>query len=104
MILHLINKSISNSPALDECLSLLQAANKKSAILLLEDAVNAAISNQLNAELHAKINALDIPCYVLTEDLQARGLLDKIAKGFTQVDYAGFVQLSLEYKKVQSWA
>lgn len=104
MILHLINKSNSNSSALDDCLSVLQAAQSKTALLLIEDAVSDGTANPLNTDIHAKIKCLDIPCYVLKEDLLARGLVDKVAKPFMLIDYAGFVQLTLEYDKVQSWS
>ena len=40
--------------------------------------------------------------FLLAEDVQALGLSDQL-KQFTQIDYAQFVTLTLEYDKVISW-
>jgi tRNA 2-thiouridine synthesizing protein B len=105
MTLHLINKSPAKSSALNECLSVLEASNNSSsAILLIEDAVYSALKHPANMALHKKIKKLASPCYLLKEDLLMRGLHAELVEGFTIVDYAGFVQLSLDFKKVQSWS
>lgn len=105
MTLHLINKSPARSSALNDCLSVLERANNSSsAILLIEDAVYSALNRPSYAHLHGKIKKLEIPCYLLKEDLLVRGLHVGLMEKFSIIDYAGFVQLSIDYKKVQSWS
>lgn len=100
MTLHLVNKTPAHSSALIECLQVLAETQEDSALLLIEDAVYAVLEN--NAVI-TKLKSLSFPCYVLQEDLQARGLLDKVPAEFKVVDYSGLVRLSLDYAKVQSW-
>jgi len=97
MTLHLVNKDPLASNALSDCLAVLAVTEEDAALLLIEDAVNLVL--QGNEALHG----LKHSCYVLQEDLQARGLLDRAGNGFIVVDYSGFVKLSLDYAKVQSW-
>ncbi len=104
MILHLINKSPDQSSALKECVNLLQGAGRSHALLLIEDAVYAALVNDTNKDFLELIGKYDLPCYVLKEDLFARGISDKVSSSFTLVDYSGFLQLSIDYAKVQSWS
>ncbi len=105
MTLHLINKSPARSSALNDCLSVLEFDNNSaSAILLIEDAVYAALNRSSYAYLQEKIKSLAIPCYVLKEDMLLRGLHAGLIESFSIVDYAGFVQLSIDYNKVQSWS
>ncbi|MBN4054043.1 sulfurtransferase complex subunit TusB [Haliea sp. AH-315-K21] len=104
MTLHLINKSLTQSSALEECIAVLQAKKATSALLLIEDAVYSVRECSENHSLHEKIKALGLPCYILKENLQVRGLKLELADCFSLVDYAGFVQLSLDYDKVQSWS
>jgi tRNA 2-thiouridine synthesizing protein B len=40
---------------------------------------------------------------VLTPDLEARGLADRVIDGVTGVDYGGFVDLVAEHTNCQSW-
>ena len=95
MILHTVNQSHSSILA-----SCLRVATDNSSVLLIEDGVyEACISTQSNWN---KANPT-IKRYVLREDLDARGLLDKVSSHFTIVDYAGFVKLSTEHHSIQSW-
>ncbi|MDG2091574.1 MAG: sulfurtransferase complex subunit TusB [Gammaproteobacteria bacterium] len=104
MILHLINKSPAKSSALEDCIAVLQAKKSTSAMMLIEDAVYLTVSQAGNEALHEKIRTLALPCYILKEDLTIRGLSLDLADCFSLVDYAGFVQLSLDYDKVQNWS
>jgi tRNA 2-thiouridine synthesizing protein B len=104
MSLHVINKSSGQSSALQQCLALLQEKNTGSAILLIEDAVYSVVDCQDNAKLHEQIKSMGLHCYCLQEDIEMRGLHSKVADCFELTDYAGFVQLSLDYDKVQSWS
>lgn len=99
-ILHIVNKSPYDRNSLDTCLRL---ANKGSAILLIEDGIYAArkdggVSEKMTRALsrHA--------VYALQPDLEARGIdSEHLIDGISLVDYDGFVKLTTEYSKLQSW-
>lgn len=96
-MLHIINKSPYDRPALD---SLLKTG--EGAILLIEDGVYAAAKG---GAVEAKIKTAQskFKVYALTPDIEARGIADRVIDGITQVDYAGFVDLVAENKTCQSW-
>ncbi|WP_394132973.1 sulfurtransferase complex subunit TusB [Shewanella maritima] len=86
----------------DNALSLyLQYSRPSDTILLAGDAVNAIMSSQWRAKLAGK------NVRVLTSDLQARGLNDKLAAitdlSIQVIDYNEFVQLTLTHDKVITW-
>ena len=99
-LLHTVNKSPFERNALQSCLRLAEDGH---AVLLIEDAVVAA----LNGTEHSK--ALEdsterLSVYVLGPDLDARGLpRDRIIDGVEIVDYNRFVALACEHDSVQSW-
>ena len=99
-MLHIVNKSPSERPALASCLRLAMAG---SSVLLIEDGVYAALlSSSYNEQLKAR--GAELKLYVLGPDLQARGLLqDELIHGFKIIDYAGFVDLVTEHPTNQSW-
>ena len=97
-MLHTVNKSPFESNTFDACLGL---AKSGSTILLIEDGVYAATSNNSAADKIAKADGISF-C-VLGPDLQARGLENKLADGIKVVDYEGFVNLVAEHDTVQSW-
>lgn len=100
MLLHTVNKSPYERNALDQCLAHAVAG---SAVLLIEDAVYAAISGSTAAAKLAEAGK-DLSLYVLGPDLKARGMdAAKIIDGMTVVDYAGFVDLAAKYDAVQAW-
>jgi tRNA 2-thiouridine synthesizing protein B len=96
-MLHIINKSPYDRPALNSALQ-----TGEGAILMIEDGVYAAAKG--GAE-EAKIKAAmgKFKFYALTADLEARGIADRVIDGITAVDYAGFVDLVAEHKTNQSW-
>lgn len=96
-MLHIINKSPYDRPALDSVL-----ATGEGAILLIEDGVYAAVKG--GAE-EGKIKGAmgKFKFYALTVDLEARGIADRVMDGVTAVDYAGFVDLVADNKTCQSW-
>lgn len=95
MILHTVNKSVFNCNTLNECL-LTTARND--GVILLEDGVYGALKTAHPTEIH------EVSWYVLKEDLLARGLSEELCReGITIVDYAGFVELTEQYKSVCSW-
>ena len=99
-VLHIVNKSPYDRNSLDTCLRL---ARPDAPILLIEDAVyavqkNAAASDQVLQALGQH------QIYALQPDIQARGLNpDNMIDGVSLVDYDGFVKLTTEHDKLQSW-
>lgn len=99
-VLHIVNKSPFDRNTLDTCLRLARA---DSAILLIEDGVYAAGKNTAVSEKMQQSLASH-QVYALTPDLQARGISpDSTIDGISLVDYDGFVKLTTEYDKLQSW-
>lgn len=96
-MLHIINKSPYDRPALDSAL-----ATGEGAILLIEDGVYAAAKS--GAEERKIKDAMGkFKFYALDVDLEARGIADRVMDGITVVDYAGFVDLVADNKTCQSW-
>lgn len=96
-MLHIINKSPYDRPALDSAL-----ATGEGAILLIEDGVYAAAKG--GAEEGKIKDAMGkFKFYALDVDLEARGIADRVMDGVTVVDYAGFVDLVADNKTCQSW-
>ncbi|ETK20575.1 protein TusB [Pseudomonas sp. FH4] len=93
--LHVLSHSPFTDSRLGSCLRLCGAQD---AVLLCGDATYALQAGSAPFQaLQAK--ALDV--FVLAEDAQARGLsLPDWAKS---VDYPGFVQLSIDHDKVNTW-
>lgn len=96
-MLHIVNKSPTERNALASALA---HALPGHALLLIEDAVYAGTTAG-KAALAGAPAGVDI--YVLTPDLQARGLGASVAEGIKQVDYKGFVELVVAQPRVQSW-
>ena len=99
-VLHIVNKSPYDRNSLDACLRL---ARTDSSILLIEDGIYAAQKNAAAAEkLQQALGKHRI--YALEPDLKARGIdSDKVLDGVSLVDYDGFVELTIEHDKLQSW-
>lgn len=100
MLLHTVNKSPFERNALESCLG---HAVKGSGLLLIEDAVYAAVKGNAAARRLAE-QGKGLSLYVLGPDLKARGLDPAdLVDGMTVVDYEGFVDLAVEYDAVQAW-
>ena len=99
-MLHTVNKSPFEKNSIHTCLRL---AQKGSDILLIEDAVYAALQGtEIESVIQQAVSAHSL--YVLEPDLMARGLQrDDLIEGIQTVGYDGFVELSVENDKVQSW-
>lgn len=69
--------------------------NRADGVLLIEDAVTLATNKTMQA--------ITSNCYVLLEDLIARGLKEKSSNQWSLVDYSEFVELTLLYDKSVSW-
>ena len=98
-MLHIVNKSPFDRPALESCLRLAQPG---SAVLLIEDAVYAATRGTAWAERVGSA-ATGLQFYALVPDIEARGLQARIIDGIELIDYAGFVDLVAAHRAVQSW-
>jgi tRNA 2-thiouridine synthesizing protein B len=98
--LHTVNKSPFSHNTLSSCL---RVCGQQDGILLLEDGVFGAIRQApCSEELQILINK-GVKVYALENDLKARGLREKLQDQITVTDYNGFVQLSLNFRSVQSW-
>ncbi len=98
-MLHIVNKSHTQTNALQSCLRLAQPGH---ALLLTEDAVYAAtVAGAESAGLAEALALLKV--YALLPDLEARGMADKLHADVTTVDYAGFVDLVTTHPNNQSW-
>ena len=100
-ILHLVYRSPGETLALAHCLD---RAGKGDAVLLLESGVYGALKA---AKLASRLTEAmpTISFYALAPDLAARGIAaDEILGGVGLVDYAGFVELSVMYNPIVSWA
>lgn len=98
--LHTLNKSPTGAPLLQRCLRLAQPG---SAIVLIEDAVYAAVEGTVSADL-LRDASTRFAIYALSPDLMARGLAGKtLIDGIMAIDDAGFVELVVEHERVISW-
>ncbi|KTC43282.1 sulfur relay protein DsrH [Pseudomonas fluorescens ABAC62] len=88
--LHVLSHSPFADSRLDSCLRICGASD---AILLCGDGAYG---------LHVpNLRAQGVKVYVLAEDMQARNL--PLPDWADSVDYPGFVQLSIDYDKVNTW-
>lgn len=99
-MLHMVNKSPFEKNAFESCLRFAQAG---SAILLYEDGIYAALKGTRFESTMTKA-LKNHTVYVLTEDLEARGMpTDKMIDGVKATNYAGFVDLVTDNNAVQAW-
>jgi tRNA 2-thiouridine synthesizing protein B len=96
--LHLASRSPADSRSLEQCLV---RAGKGDAVLLMEDAVYAAVKGTPSG---AMLRAAGVAIHVLIPDLEARGLqVSALAPDVRPVDYRGFVELTVVYNPIVSW-
>ncbi|MFA5627690.1 MAG: sulfurtransferase complex subunit TusB [Thiohalomonadaceae bacterium] len=98
-MLHTVNKSPFEKDTFESCL---EHAAKGSAVLLIEDGVYAVLKGS-TAAAKAQQFMGDITFYALEPDVNARGIQGKVIDGVNLVDYAGFVDLTVKFDRVQSW-
>ena len=99
-MLHIVNKSPFEKNSFQSCLN---HANAGDSILMIEDAAVGAIKgSSFSAELTSALSEKKV--YVLGGDLAARGInQDRMIDGIEVVDYAGFVDLTVNNETTQSW-
>lgn len=98
--LHTVNKSPFSHTTLASCLDLCQPGD---ALLLIEDGVYAVLASSPQAEPLRQARDSGVRLYALEPDLSARGLTDQHLDVIETIDYAGFVRLSIEQQRTQSW-
>ena len=99
-MLHIVNKSPFERNSLEACIRL---ATKGSALILIEDGVYGATKGTSVADMVSNAKG-NLSIYVLGEDLKARGIDEgRLIDGINVVDYTGFVGLTVDKDKVQSW-
>ena len=99
-MLHIVNKSPFERVAFKSCLDHAVAGDS---ILMIEDAAVGATDGTIFSD-DLKTAMADKSVYVLGGDLAARGVNEnRIIDGIKIVDYAGFVELTVENDKTQSW-
>ncbi|MGH8416299.1 MAG: sulfurtransferase complex subunit TusB [Pseudomonas sp.] len=95
--LHVLSHSPFADSRLSSCLRLL---GHEDAILLCGDATYAVTaSTAARQALDAKADSLKL--FILEEDAKARNLV--LPDWVSRVDYPGFVELSVQYDKVNTW-
>lgn len=98
-MLHIVNKSPFQTSTLDTCLRLAQPGH---ALLLIEDAVYAATAGSAT-EARVRLACASLKVYALQPDLDARGVTTRLIDGITLVDYAGFVDLTVDHATSHAW-
>lgn len=93
--LHVLSHSPFGDDRLTSCLRILGAAD---GLLLTGDAVYAL---QPGTAPFTTLSARALNLFVLAEDAQARAL--PVPDTAKSIDYPAFVELSLQYDKVNSW-
>ncbi len=99
MLLHTFSKSPFSDRLFSDATSLIRSGD---AVLLLNDAVYAAISTSALTDIFDKL--VGVSCYAIDEDLAARGIHDAmLPPAVTRASYADFVRLTLEADKMITW-
>jgi tRNA 2-thiouridine synthesizing protein B len=97
MALHIINKSPYQDQSLQDCLRICKTGDE---LLLIEDAVYAAIANSRYAN---QLHDCGLNLYALSVDLKARGLANMDIGSVKQVSDHEFVALTVKHRAIQSW-
>lgn len=99
-MLHVVNRSPFEKTSLDSCIV---HAKEGAAILLIEDAVYAAMDGTAFADrIKTALNKCKV--YVLGPDIKARGMGEtKVVDGIEIVGYGEFVDLTVTHDSVSSW-
>jgi tRNA 2-thiouridine synthesizing protein B len=92
--------TLAHSPQQCDLPALVRMICERDVLLLMQDGVIAGLEDSL-ALPH--ITQLPCPVYVLTEDLQARGLVGQISDKLTPIDYTGFVELTEQHMQHIAW-
>lgn len=91
---------LQHSPFQTDLESLLRCLKQGDDLLLLQDAVIAALSGTKALDL---LLAAPISVYALHEDIEARGLAAQISTGIVKVSYTDFVGLTVKHVQQITW-
>ena len=95
--LHTINKAPSDTSLWQSCLSAILPGD---ALLMIENGVYAATQTSIIKQLQS-INGISL--YLLSPDIDARGLTEQIRTEAILVNDQQFVELCCQHTKVVSW-
>ncbi len=95
--LHTINKAPSDISLWQSCLS---AVLPGDALLMIENGVYAATQTSIIKQLQ---NINEVSLYLLSADIEARGLTQEIRTEAVLVNDQQFVELCCQHAKVVSW-
>ncbi len=83
--------------------AILQRIGKNDAILFLENAVLCLLKNSKYQTVISELLA-DCRVFVLKQDIETRGIHpDELMPNLTVIEYADWVDLTVQHPKVQSW-
>jgi tRNA 2-thiouridine synthesizing protein B len=91
---------LQHSPFQTDLESLLRCVKPGDDLLLLQDAVIAALSGTKALDL---LLCAPISIYALHEDIEARGLTAQISNGIGKVSYTDFVGLTVKHEQQITW-
>lgn len=92
--------TMNHSPWRTDWQTILPLIDAEDDVLLIEDAVYAALIDSPAANFLSETAA---GCYVLYEDLAARGISDKVSPRFQIINYQYFVQLTVKHTQQFTW-
>ena len=98
-MLHIINKSPFEKNSFK---SAVKHATMGSTFLLIEDGVYATLANGSNNKTLRKACRIG-KVVALSNDINARGIQDKISEQVKLTNYSGFVDLVTENERLHSW-
>ncbi|MGQ9425289.1 sulfurtransferase complex subunit TusB [Gilvimarinus sp. F26214L] len=98
-MLHTVNKSPSSAPLLQTCLGMLATGDT---VVLLNDGVYGAVRG---SQCAPQIERLAAHCsfWALAEDVERRGIKERLLACIQIADYPQFVRLSAQHSSCQSW-
>ncbi|BCG07731.1 MULTISPECIES: sulfurtransferase complex subunit TusB [Buttiauxella] len=91
---------LQHSPFQTDLEALLRCVKPGDDVLLLQDAVIAALSGTKALDL---LLSAPISIYALHEDIEARGLTAQISNGIGKVSYTDFVGLTVKHEQQITW-
>ncbi|CAK9886506.1 MAG: Protein TusB [Candidatus Erwinia impunctatus] len=92
--------TLSRSPYQCDLTTLLRLISADDDLLLIQDGVLAAIAGSTVSKV---LSEQGITCYVLREDVMARGLTAQLAESVILTDYSGFVGLTVRHQQHMAW-
>lgn len=92
--------TLINSPFRCDFSALLRMLVEGDDVLLLQDGVLAAVEGSASLE---SLRKAPVSLFVLTDDIQARGLSAQISANVTIVSYNDFVALAVKHPQQMTW-